>query len=130
LQDTFIKIWNGADKFNQTSASPMSWLIAIARNNAIDQLRRRRSENEDLGAIDQMPDVGPTPEDAAVASLERKRIDFCLDQLDTDKSSAVRGAYLDGYSYAELAERYNVPLNTMRTWLRRALQKLKACLQE
>jgi RNA polymerase sigma-70 factor (ECF subfamily) len=130
LQDTFIKIWNGADKFNQTSASPMSWLIAIARNNAIDQLRRRRSENEDLGAIDQMPDVGPTPEDAAVASLERKRIDFCLDQLDTDKSSAVRGAYLDGYSNAELAERYNVPLNTMRTWLRRALQKLKACLQE
>lgn len=56
------------------------------------------------------------------------RIDVCLDRLDADRADAVRGAYLDGYSYAELATRHGVPLNTMRTWLRRSLIKLKECL--
>ena len=72
--------------------------------------------------------AGPDPEKAAVESGERARIDSCLDQLDADKADAVRGAYLDGYSYEELSARHNVPLNTMRTWLRRSLLKLRECL--
>ena len=56
------------------------------------------------------------------------RIEDCLNTLEPDRADAVRGAYLDGYSYDELAERYGVPLNTMRTWLRRSLLKLRECL--
>ena len=59
---------------------------------------------------------------------ERGRIEGCLEQLDTDKADCVRGAYLDGYTYDELAQRHGVPLNTMRTWLRRSLIRLRECL--
>jgi RNA polymerase sigma-70 factor (ECF subfamily) len=73
-------------------------------------------------------DAGPNPEQAEASRGERGRIDNCLGQLDADKADAVRGAYLDGYSYEELSERHKVPLNTMRTWLRRSLIKLRECL--
>ena len=65
---------------------------------------------------------------AAVAASERAQIDTCLDELEADRAEAVRGAYLEGDSYQDLADRYGVPLNTMRTWLRRSLLKLKDCL--
>jgi RNA polymerase sigma-70 factor (ECF subfamily) len=63
-----------------------------------------------------------------VARSETGRISLCLDTLDADKSKAVKMAYLDGYSYAELSDHFKVPLNTVRTWLRRSLLKLKECL--
>ena len=65
----------------------------------------------------------------AVAGDESGRVHRCLDELDADRAAAVRGAYLKGESYAELAERHDVPLNTMRTWLRRSLMKLRECLE-
>ena len=69
------------------------------------------------------------PEQAAENSQERGRIETCLEQLDDGRAEAVRGAYLDGYSYEELAQRHGVPLNTMRTWLRRSLIRLRECLE-
>ncbi len=65
----------------------------------------------------------------AVAGDEGQRIHRCLGELEKDRAAAVRGAYLKGESYAELAERHGVPLNTMRTWLRRSLLKLRECLE-
>ena len=64
-----------------------------------------------------------------MAGSEGERINKCLDELDKGRAEAVRGAYLNGDSYAELAQRFGVPLNTMRTWLRRSLIKLKECLE-
>lgn len=61
--------------------------------------------------------------------MNQGRVDACLDELDRDRAAAVRGAYLKGESYAELAVRHGVPLNTMRTWLRRSLLKLRECLE-
>ena len=75
-----------------------------------------------------MHDAGPNPERAAVNSDERGQIEHCLGTLEPERAEAVRGAYLDGYSYDELAARYDVPLNTMRTWLRRSLLRLRECL--
>ncbi len=71
----------------------------------------------------------PNPEQSAVAKGEAQRIYDCLDQLEAARAEAVRGAYLNGDSYEALANRYRVPLNTMRTWLRRSLMKLKECLE-
>lgn len=133
LQEVYIKVWRGAPRFARGRASPMSWLIAIARNHAVDRLRSRaaalRQADGDAEA-EAVPDDGPTPEDMAVRASETARMDACLDQLEAQRADAVRGAYLNGDSYQELAERFEVPLNTMRTWLRRSLLKLRECLTQ
>ena len=129
LQEVFVRVWQKADRFRASDASPMSWLIAIARNHSIDRLRQRKP-SADLSAAREVPDAGPTPEHAAIAAGEAARLNACLKTLDVAKAEAVRAAYMEGYTYQELAERFAVPLNTMRTWLRRSLQRLKACLDD
>jgi RNA polymerase sigma-70 factor (ECF subfamily) len=130
LQDVFVKIWNRADRFAVSELSPISWLVAIARRDAIDRIRRRRLPTSELEAAYDVPDEDqPDPEARAVALGQKQQLDRCLDELDEQRAAAVRGAYLDGLSYADLAQRHHVPLNTMRTWLRRSLIKLKECLE-
>lgn len=129
LQEVFVKIWMKADRFVVSELSPISWLVAIARNHAIDRIRARSQRTAAIDDAVNIADDRPGPEAQAVADGERDRLGACLDELDADRAAAVRGAYLDGDSYAELAERFSVPLNTMRTWLRRSLMKLKECLE-
>ncbi|WP_226779224.1 sigma-70 family RNA polymerase sigma factor [Oceaniglobus trochenteri] len=128
LQEIFLKIWRNADRYKANGFSPMTWLITVARNGAIDRLRTRKRRGESLDLAEELPDHAPTPEAAAVASSERDRVQGCLGELKPERAGAVKGAYLDGQTYQELADRYGVPLNTMRTWLRRSLQSLKECL--
>ena len=128
LQEVYVKIWQRADRYVPGGYSPISWLVAVARNHALDVLRARKPQGEDIDLALDVADAGPNPEQAEAARGERSRIDNCLGQLDEEKADAVRGAYLDGYSYEELATRHKVPLNTMRTWLRRSLMKLRECL--
>lgn len=129
LQDVYIKIWNKADRFAVSEVSPVSWLVAVARNHSIDVLRSRRQPTRDIDEAIDVADPAPGPEKQAVAAGEARRIDDCLGQLDDVHAAAVRGAYMNGDSYEELAQRHHVPLNTMRSWLRRSLMKLKACLE-
>ncbi len=128
LQEIFVKIWHKADLYKVNGYSPMTWLIALARNAAIDKLRARKGISVDIDDVHDLSDGAPTPEDEAVNASERARLNSCLNELEADKSDAVRRAYLDGDSYKDLAARYDVPLNTMRTWLRRSLLKLRDCL--
>lgn len=132
LQEVYVRIWQNAARYASNGLSPMTWLITIARNHAIDRLRaRRKAESRgggDMDAVADLADAGPGPEALAVAASENQRIDRCMSELEPDRAAAVRGAYLTGESYAELAERHGVPLNTMRTWLRRSLMRLKECL--
>ena len=130
VQEVFVKIWLKADRFAVTGQSPMSWLIAIARHHAIDRLRARReaAANIDDAGLE-VRDPTPGPEAQAMAAGERRQLDGCLGELEADRADAVRSAYLEGDSYADLAARHGVPLNTMRTWLRRSLMRLKECLQ-
>lgn len=135
LQEVYIKVWRGAPRFVDGCASPMSWLIAIARNHAVDRIRSREAaaagiEGAAAEAETAPAHAGPTPEDLAVRRSERARIDTCLERLEDRRAAAVRGAYLEGHSYRDLAEAFDVPLNTMRTWLRRSLLKLRECLSE
>ena len=130
LQDIYVKIWNRADRFAGGGTSPMAWLVAIARNHAIDKLRARRPAHGNIAVHDDLPDPARSPEASAIAVSERGRLDDCIDRLEDAKAESVRSAYLEGYSYQELADRHSVPLNTMRTWLRRSLMKLKECLEE
>ena len=128
LQDVYVKIWQKAGSYSSNGYSPMTWLITIARNHAIDRLRARKAPTKDIDDVVDLASSSPTPEMEAVRSSERAQIDGCLEELKTAHSTAVRGAYLNGDTYQELADQAGVPINTMRTWLRRSLAKLKDCL--
>lgn len=128
IQEVYVKIWQRADRYVAGSYSPISWMVAVARNHSLDILRARRPVSDDIDVALDIPDSGPSPERATENSQERSRIEHCLGLLEVERADAVRGAYLDGFSYEELATRYDVPLNTMRTWLRRSLLKLRECL--
>lgn len=128
LQDVFTKVWNGAGRYDATRGRGMTWLITIARNRAIDRLRARpRTDHSDI-APDDLSDGKPGVESRLIAMGDARQLADCMNTLEPDRAAALRGAYLSGESYDDLAQRHNVPLNTMRTWLRRGLMKLRECL--
>jgi len=128
LQETYMKIWRYAGNYQSGGISPMTWLITIARNTSIDKLRATRDTDDIADMEGTLAAPGLTPEQAVIAGGEAMRIAICLGQLDDPRDKAVRGAYLEGRSYAELAETLDIPLNTVRTWLRRSLISLKECM--
>lgn len=128
MQDCFIKIWRHAERFQTGGVHPMGWMATIARNTAIDRARAGRAHEPIDRHAFALAAPGPGPEAAAIARSEATRIADCLAALPPERAEAVRGAYLDGRSYAELAEAADVPLNTMKTWLRRALITLRSCV--
>ncbi|MEQ8903558.1 MAG: sigma-70 family RNA polymerase sigma factor [Roseovarius sp.] len=128
LQDVYLRIWAKADRYAVTGHSPMTWLITVARNLAIDKLRAKKSNYVALDSVGELVEKRPGPEAASIAASEQRRISACFDELSPDRADAVRAAYLDGATYEALADRFEVPLNTMRTWLRRSLISLKECL--
>jgi RNA polymerase sigma-70 factor (ECF subfamily) len=129
LQESYVKVWHNAGRYVQAKASPISWLVAIARNQAIDRLRARKPGALDLDEALDLADDGPSPETQAVASDEARRLAACLGQLEPAHAEAVRSAFVEGYTYDELAARMDVPLGTMKSWIRRSLLKLRDCLK-
>jgi RNA polymerase sigma factor (sigma-70 family) len=129
LQEAYVTVWRNARRFESAKASAITWLAVIARNKAIDRLRRRRPVADGLEAAAEVPDDGPL----ATAVIEQKddarRLAHCLDELDERARAMIRAAFLDGASYPELAEREGVPLGTMKSWIRRGLMRLKGCLE-
>ncbi len=130
LQEVYTRVWLKAGRFDPERGDGMVWLVALARNLAIDRLRSRRPEQAEDGEAERIADTAPRAENRLIALGEVRRIGECFQRLEPDRASAVRGAYLDGLSYQDLAERHSVPLNTMRTWLRRSLLRLKECLDQ
>jgi RNA polymerase sigma-70 factor, ECF subfamily len=128
LQETFVKIWHNAGRFRAEGTSPIAWLAAIARHQAIDRLRARRPETVEIDEAHEIADDAISPEGELLATVDAVRIKQCLGELKPDRAEAVKAAYVDGFSYQELAERHGLPLNTVRTWLRRSLLTLRECL--
>ena len=129
LQEVFTRVWLRAGRFDASKGRGMTWLIAIARNLAIDRIRSRHDTVDDEDAIAAVVDTAPRAESKLIAQGEARRITDCFATLEPDRAEALRGAYLTGLSYIDLAARHAVPLNTMRTWLRRSLTKLKECME-
>jgi RNA polymerase sigma-70 factor (ECF subfamily) len=128
IQEVYVRIWRRAGSFRAGQASATAWLVTIARNQAIDLIRARQPATLEYEDAPDVADSAPDPEARAALSGEGRRIEACLGELETDKATAVTAAYVEGLSYQELAEQYGVPLNTMRTWLRRSLIKLRECM--
>lgn len=129
LQDVFLRIWQNAAGFSAEAGPAMGWLVAIARNRAIDQLRTKKLVS--LAADDS---ADPYAEIAAIGDREAEMNDLavlrqCLGELEEPARSCVLLAYYEGYSREELAKRYDRPVNTIKTWLFRSLSTLKSCLE-
>jgi len=132
LQEVYVTVWRKAADFDADRASPMTWLIAIARNRSIDRLRASR-QSRNMDPIENAGEIADATAgaDAAMESMQtHARLHGCLDELAAHERSALRGAFFDGNTYEDLAIRMKVPLGTMKSWIRRALIKLKACLEQ
>lgn len=130
LQETYIKIWRNAGQYARTRARPLSWLAAIARNQSIDRLRARRPQADSVDVAAEIAGDEPSPEASALAADERRRLQDCLETLSAQQATAIRRSYFGDLTYEALAAQMSVPLGTMKSWIRRGLIRLKACLEQ
>ena len=128
LQETYVKVWRSAAKFATGTASPISWLAAIARNAAIDRYRKKKPEAADVSEAELIADEAPSPEANAILTDDMQNLDVCMAELDERHADAIRNVYLSGWTYNEAADELDVPLNTVKTWIRRGLISLRECL--
>jgi RNA polymerase sigma factor (sigma-70 family) len=129
LQDVYVTVWQKAERFDRGRASPITWLAVLARNKGIDRLRRRATKAEPIEAAADIEDDSPLPFELVRQRQEAGRLSDCLEELDERPRAMIRAAFLDGATYPELAEREGVPLGTMKSWIRRAMQRLRGCLE-
>ena len=131
LQEVYVSLWRRAGSYEPDRASAISWLATFARNRAIDRLRssartRQTAQMDEAGAIS---DGQPSAFAQLTAKEDSERLATCIDGLDNRQRDAIRSAFFDGFTYAELAARTKTPLGTMKSWVRRGLAQLKACLE-
>jgi RNA polymerase sigma-70 factor (ECF subfamily) len=127
LQEVFIKVWERARQYDTSRGRPLTWLMSIARNHAIDMIRARRHsvpiDEEGLQLAAEEPDWSQRESDATSASLAR-----CLAQLTAEQRQCLRLAYAGGYSQEQIASALKSPLGSVKSWIRRALLSLRECL--
>jgi len=129
MQETYLKVWKMADKFDPNLASPITWMVAIARNRAIDIVRKRgeasiEDQPEALGVAAETP----PPLARREMTEELKRLLACLGKLDPEKQRIVLLAYYSGWSREQLSTKLDIPVNTIKTWLRRSLLEIRECM--
>ena len=129
VQEAYVKIWNSAGQFNPSLAYPITWMVSIARNRAIDVVRKRSeaSIEDEPVAMEVASDI-PDPLARREMTEELKRILECIGQLDPERQKLVLLAYYNGWSREQLSEKFNTPLNTVKTWLRRSMIEIRGCL--
>ena len=131
LQEVYVSIWRRADSFDAARASPITWLATIARNRAVDRLRSSGRPRA-TAPIEAASDVADSADNALTlleASEDRARLMGCVEELEARQARAIRAAFFEGNTYAELASRADVPLPTMKSWVRRGLIRLRECLE-
>jgi RNA polymerase sigma-70 factor (ECF subfamily) len=133
LQEAFVNVWHGARGYNPSVAAPMTWLINIVRNKAIDALRSGASERRSTSALEDeafevRAESSLEPQQMLDASLQRAHIDACMEALNAQQRQALALAYYKGLVHSEIAAQMGAPLGTAKAWVRRGLDKLKQCL--
>lgn len=129
LVDVYLTIWRRAGAFDPGRASPITWMAAIARNRAIDAMRRQpRAVSVDIADVPDLADAAPLADATLIESEGDAQLHLCLDRLEEPQSGVIRAAFFGGHTYSQLAEARAVPLGTMKSWIRRGLARLKECL--
>ena len=131
MKETYLKIWKTADGFDPTVASPTTWMVAIARNRAIDIVRKRGDLSvDDEPNVPEAASEAPQPLARREMAEELKRLLSCLGRLDPEKQRIVLLAYYSGWSRDQLAQKLDIPVNTIKTWLRRSLLEIRECIEK
>ena len=129
LQDVYIRVWEKAGDYDPSRASPITWLATIARNRALDEVRRVRPiSTEEAPEVMQIAAGDPDAFEQLASSEDAKRLRACLDGLEPERREIVVLAYFNGLSREELGARFGRPEGTIKTWIHRSLAQLKACL--
>jgi RNA polymerase sigma-70 factor (ECF subfamily) len=129
LQEVFAKLWQRAGEFDARKASAITWMAAIVRNRALDELRRKPALSiEDLPQDFEPAAESPDPLGTRERSENLGRLLACLGKLDAPRRQMVLLAYCHGSSREALAARFGAPVPTIKTWLHRALAQLRVCL--
>lgn len=130
LQDAYITIWNKAASFEAGRASPISWLVTVTRNRAIDRLRAKgKSSFAPLEEAIDTEDPAPLAEAQLIEIGEEKTLYGCIDGLERRDAHFIKSAFMRGVTYADLAAREGEPLGTVKSRIRRALLKLRTCME-
>jgi RNA polymerase sigma-70 factor (ECF subfamily) len=129
LQEVYVRIWEHASSYDSDRASPITWMVTIARNRTLDEVRKRDLATVDgTKEIDEVADPMPLAPDLIQASEEWVRLQQCLDALEEQRGEAIRLAYLFGLSRQDLAAHFDQPVGTIKTWLYRGVRQLRECL--
>lgn len=129
LQDVYVTVWRKAGGFDPDRASPITWLATIARNKAIDRLRKRRYSQPIDDDVLEIADSAPSSLALVETAEDGRRLAECLGELDEDQAGIIRRAFFGGATYAELAAHDDVPLGTLKSRVRRGLMRLRGCLE-
>jgi len=142
LQEVYVNVWRAAQSFDAAQSQPLTWLTSVARNRAIDSLRRAQAqpqlkanlsttanEDEETDVYDTVADDAPGPLDLLSRASEARALAMCMEVLSAQQRQSVALAFFDGLSHAEVADSMHQPLGTVKSWVRRALTALKNCLE-
>jgi RNA polymerase sigma-70 factor (ECF subfamily) len=134
LQEAFVSVWHHAGSYTPEKAKPQTWLASIVRNRCLDQLRRREPDTVTMTRDDDETDMefqgqGPTPVELLLAGAEAHSVRGCVDALEGGQKQAIALAFYQGLSHGELALHLHQPLGTVKSWVRRGLERLKQCLE-
>jgi RNA polymerase sigma-70 factor (ECF subfamily) len=134
LQEAYVSVWHHAASYDAAKSQPITWLASIVRNRCLDHLRRRDLDTVTLTADDDdapeldVPDDGLTPAELLLRGAEAQSVRECVETLDAGPRQAIALAFFQGLSHAELAAQLREPLGTIKSWVRRGLERLRRCL--
>jgi RNA polymerase sigma-70 factor, ECF subfamily len=129
LQEAYIRVWRNAARFDPARGTAITWMATIVRNLAIDVKRSPAAIATDDTALMVIPFNGRSALDEVEATDNARRLREALQTLDPMKRKLVVAAYIQGQSREQLAERFGAPVNTIKTWLRRAVLDMRAALE-
>jgi RNA polymerase sigma-70 factor, ECF subfamily len=129
LQDVYAAVWRRAGDFAPERGSALAWLCVVARNRAIDEIRRNKHIQVAL-QDDETPAPSTEPLADREASETRGRLLLCLAKLPAERRDAVLLAYYRGLSRDDLSRRFDKPVATIKTLLRRSLIQLRTCMSQ
>jgi RNA polymerase sigma-70 factor, ECF subfamily len=131
LQESYVNIWHHAGSYVAAKSQPLTWMTSIVRNRCLDQMRRREVDtvtidDEEPGM--KLADDRPSPIDMLLSSADALAVRSCVERLEAGQKQAIALAFYQGLSHSELASHLRQPLGTVKSWVRRGLERLKACL--
>ena len=130
LQDCFVSIWQNAGRYSSEQSQVMTWMTRIVRNRCIDWLRRPDLERPDPDGtiVEAWADDAPGPFERLQSSHEGGRLAACMAGLDSHQRMAIALSFFDDLSHGDIARQLGFPLGTVKSWVRRGMERLKRCL--